>query len=76
MDLSQTKLTKSEWISVEIPVSDSEKRILQLILEGYGNPHVRKNAHLSLLGYMKIDPSKEMDYYLFLEPSSNYSINS
>jgi len=65
MDLSQTKLTKSEWISVEIPVSDSEKRILQLILEGYGNPHVRKNAHLSLLGYMKIDPSKEMDYYLY-----------
>ena len=65
MDLSQTKLTKSEWMSVEIPVSDSEKRILHLILEGYACPDIRKNAHLSLLGYMKIEPSKEMDYYLY-----------
>ena len=52
-------------MSVEIPVSDAEKRILHLILEGYACPDIRKNAHLSLLGYMKIEPSKEMDYYLY-----------
>ncbi len=26
MDLSQTKLTKTEWVSIEIPVSDEEKK--------------------------------------------------
>ena len=28
----QTKLTKSEWESVEVPVSEDEKRVLTLIL--------------------------------------------
>ena len=29
MDLSQRKLVKSEWESIEIPVSSQEKKILQ-----------------------------------------------
>jgi hypothetical protein len=65
MDLSQTKLSKSEWVSVEIPVADQEKRVLSLILEGYHNPDIRTNRHLSLLGFMKIDPSEEMEFYLY-----------
>ena len=65
MDLSQTKLTKSEWVSVEIPVSDSEKRILQLILDGYHTPFLRRNTHQSLFGYMKLDPTPEMEVFLY-----------
>ena len=65
MDLSQTKLSKSEWLSVEIPVADQEKRILSLILEGYWNPDICTNRHLSLLSFMKVEPSEEMDYFLF-----------
>jgi len=65
MDLSQKKLTKSEWSSVEIPVAEQEKRVLQLILDGYSNPDIKKNAHLSLIGYTKMDPNPEMEYYLF-----------
>ena len=65
MDLSQTKLSKSEWVSVEIPVADQEKRVLSLILEGYHNPEIRTNRHLSLLGFMKIEPSEEMEFYLY-----------
>ena len=65
MDLSQTKLSKSEWVSVEIPVADQEKRVLSLILEGYHNPDIRTNRHLSLLGFMKTDPSEEMEFYLY-----------
>lgn len=65
MDLSQTKLSKSEWVSVEIPVADQEKRVLSLILDGYHNPDIRTNRHLSLLGFMKINPSEEMEFYLY-----------
>lgn len=65
MDLSQTKLSKSEWQSVEIPVSDQEKRILSLILEGYENPDIRSNRHQSLIRTMKVDASEEMEYYLY-----------
>lgn len=65
MDLSQTKLSKSEWNSVEIPVADSEKRVLSLILEGYKTPDIRTNKHLSLLSFMKVEQSEEMEYYLY-----------
>ena len=65
MDLSQTKLSKSEWSSVEIPVSEQEKRILSLILEGYINPDIRTNRHLSLIRTMKVEASDEMEYCLY-----------
>jgi len=65
MDLSQTKLSKSEWASVEIPVSDQEKKVLSLITEGYANPNIRTNQHLSLIKTMKVDPSDEMEWFLY-----------
>lgn len=65
MDLSQTKLSKSEWGSVEIPVSDSEKRVLSLIVDGYWNPDIRSNKHLSLFSFMKVEPNDELEYYLY-----------
>jgi hypothetical protein len=34
MDLSQTKLTKTEWNNIEIPPEESEKAILRFILKG------------------------------------------
>ena len=65
MDLSQTKLSKSEWGSVEIPVSDQEKRVLSLIMEGYHNPDIRTNRHLSLIKTMKVEATEEMEWYLY-----------
>ena len=65
MDLSQTKLSKSEWVSVEIPVAEQEKRVITLILDGYANPDIRTNRHLSLLSFMKVDATEEMEYYLY-----------
>ncbi len=41
MDLTQNKLTKSEWIHAEIPVSESEKPILQLINDGFEDVNIR-----------------------------------
>ena len=65
MDLSQTKLSKSEWGSVEIPVSDQEKRVLSLIMEGYHNPDIRTNRHLSLIKTMKVEATEEMEWFLY-----------
>lgn len=65
MDLSQTKLSKAEWESVEVPVDDAEKDIMSMIVQGYHIPNVCINPHLSLYEYLKIPPSPEMDEYLF-----------
>ena len=50
---------------VEIPVSEQEKRILSLILEGYDYPTICANRHQSLLRTMKVEASEEMEYYLY-----------
>jgi hypothetical protein len=63
--ISQVKLSKSEWQSVEIPVSDQEKRVLSLILDGYANPDIRGNRHLSLIRTMKVEATEEMEYSLY-----------
>ena len=65
MDLSQTKLTKKEWDSIEMPISDEEKKVLQLIMDGFHNTQIRTNHNQSILNHLKIDFSEEMEYYLF-----------
>ena len=65
MDLSQKKLSKSEWASVEVPVDEHEKSVLQLILQGYRNPDICMNRNLSLYDYLKMPVSEEMDAHLF-----------
>ena len=54
MDLTQRKLTKNEWETIEIPISGDEKKILQMITHGYNNVHVSHNENISLLSYTKI----------------------
>ena len=65
MDLSQTKLTKMEWESIETPVSDQEKYILKLIQDGYQNVQIKTNDNESLLSYIKIEPTPEIHIYLY-----------
>lgn len=67
MDLSQTKLSKSEWNSIEVSVGDAEKRILQLILDGYVHPDIRHNLTTTLISHVKIPPSDQMDWFLYRE---------
>ena len=54
MDLSQKKLSKSEWNNIEIPFPEKEKRILKLICDGYHNIDIKTNDTLSLLCLMKL----------------------
>jgi hypothetical protein len=65
MDLKQTKLTRTEWDSIEVPVAEQEKEILRLIMEGYENPSIIKNKTTSLFAFTKIERSPENEKYLY-----------
>ena len=65
MDLSQNKLTKSEWQSIETPVSDDEKKILKMIQSGYNDVTIRYNDHSSLLSVLKMQYNIENEKFLY-----------
>ena len=65
MDLNQRKLTKSEWESIEVPVSKSELEILQLIIDGFDNVNIRVNNNKSLFMYLKIEYSEKVEEYVY-----------
>lgn len=65
MDLTQRKLTRDEWNSIENPVSTDEKKILNMIIEGYDNINIRKNDSISLFNFVKIERTDENEKYLY-----------
>ena len=65
MDLTQTKLSKTEWNSIEIPVQEDEKTILKLIQDGYADIGIRVNQNTSMLALVKIDETAENHAYLY-----------
>jgi uncharacterized protein YeeX (DUF496 family) len=65
MDLKQKKLSKSEWNSIEISVSENEKNILKLISRGYHDVNVKLNNTESLFTYLKVDYNQSLEDYLF-----------
>jgi len=65
MEITQSKLTKLEWESIEIPVSEEEKEILLLIKNGFSDPNVSYNKTSSLFNILKIDKSEHLDAFLF-----------
>jgi hypothetical protein len=67
MDLTQTKLSKAEWASVEVPVSDTEEQVLRMIIEGFANPDIRKNTTTTLSTVMKVIVTDGMEFYLYKE---------
>jgi len=66
MDLNQVKLSKAEWMSIEIPINDNEKEILSLITNGFNNVNIKYNKHISLFGFLKIDYNELMEDYLYI----------
>jgi hypothetical protein len=65
MNLDQTKLTKSEWNAIEVPVSEKEKAVLELIKKGYSNVNIKYNEFVSLFSFLKIEFSQEMEDHLY-----------
>ena len=87
MDLTQRKLTREEWNSVEISVSKDEKDILQMIMKGYHDNSIIENKTPSLLSYLKIAHTPVMEQHIYQvyckdiiekqkkKASESYSIN-
>jgi len=65
MDLKQRKLNRSEWNSIEIPVSKVEIDILKMIISGYHDVNIKINNNNSIFTFLKIEYSEKMEDYLF-----------
>ena len=65
MDLKQRKLNKSEWESIERPVSESELAILKLIVKGFHDVNIRINNNNSIFTFLKIEFSEKMEDYIY-----------
>lgn len=65
MDLKQKKLSKSEWNSIEILVSENETDVLKLITRGYHDVNIKTNKTESLFTYLKIECNSSLEDYLF-----------
>lgn len=65
MDFKQNKLTKHEWDSVEILVSEEEKSILNMIILGFNNVNICINSNLSIMSYLKISYDIEIELYFY-----------
>lgn len=61
----QTKLTKEEWDSIEVPLSSNEIQILDLIQSGFHNVNISRNYTSSLLNYMKITSTPQIEIYIY-----------
>ena len=67
MDLNQQKLTKTEWDTTEIPISSEEKEILKLIIDGYKDVNILYNKNLSIINYLKLEPTDSIMNHLYKE---------
>jgi len=74
MDLTQSKLTKAEWESIETPVSEPEKKILRVIMTGYESLNIRFNENTSLLQLIRMSSADipEIDSYFWNEYFSKH----
>lgn len=65
MDLTQSKLLRQEWESIEVPVESKEKQILKLMMDGYKNVSISVNYKQSLFSIIKMEKTPEIAYYLY-----------
>ena len=65
MDLTQIRLSKSEWESIETPVSVDEIEILKMIMRGTSDVNLKYNKNNSIFTFLKIEYSSQMEDYIF-----------
>tara|TARA_B100001769_G_scaffold270876_1_gene262775 strand:+ start:3293 stop:5689 length:2397 start_codon:yes stop_codon:yes gene_type:complete len=71
MNFNQNKLTKTEWNSIEIPITEREKYICNLILKGFNNVNICVNKSISLMAYLKIGFTEQLDSYIYIKYLQN-----
>jgi hypothetical protein len=68
MDLSQVRLNKTEWDSIEIPLRSEETRVVRLIMAGYDDLWIRTNHNTSIASYLRLPATIDgLDDHLFKE---------
>jgi len=65
MDLTQNKLSRSEWESIEVPSSSEEKAILKMMIDGFHHIDIHTNKNQSLFSFTKIERTDEIEMLLF-----------
>jgi polyhydroxyalkanoate synthesis regulator phasin len=79
MDLTQSKLSRAEWTSIEILVPEDELFILKMINEGCSNVNIRTNRHQSLIQYIKLEKNISNEtclYEKYFQPAINEMIQN
>jgi len=65
MDVTtQSKLTRDEWNSIELPVPTDELTILKFIQQGFHDIERKENEWKTMYTYLKINPTPALDIYL------------
>ena len=67
MDLKQTKLTRNEWESIEVPIPQDEQEIVKMIHNGYFHLDIKINKTMSMISFLKMENSKELDTHLYVK---------
>jgi hypothetical protein len=65
MDLAQSKLSKEEWMTIEVSAPEHEKQILRLIINGYIDVNYRTNENQAMFSFVKIEQTPETEYLLY-----------
>ena len=66
MDLNQSKLTRSEWDSIERPVDKDEMKIIKMISSGFKDTDIKFNENESLISFIKLsDVNDAMHYHIY-----------
>ena len=65
MDLTQNRLSKSEWESIEIPISSGEIEIINIIMKGFSDVNIKYNKNNSIFTFLKIDYSVPMEDHIY-----------
>ena len=50
---------------MEKPVSSQELKILELIIEGYTDIHIKTNENKAFFTFMKLEKTPEMEFYIY-----------
>ena len=72
MDLTQHKLSKAEWQSIEIPIDSDEQLIVDMICKAYHDINHSHNPSSSLMSHIKIMPSSDIHQQLYITYFQEY----
>lgn len=63
----QSKLTREEWESIEVPLSAYDKQILELIQDGFKDVNISRNYTQTLKHHMKITITPQIETYIYIQ---------